>query len=235
MPTRFRVFHYTEPEMLSSDALGIARIAKTMASRIITDIDKSSQYEQVDILNKELEDRAQLHCDKWIVGTDTHMSLYSGAQGSGTKPLLLQPQSLPPSEQYRVSTVKSFSGDVSGVIGEAIFSLLLIKYFGLVDQDFAHFRADKRLGIYPDFGIYRVSARLESRLDWDGRSTICIPVPAEVKALTTATKEAVQGRLKKAILQIQCFQLQQRGTGIVCIAIRNQRLRSYDVALIWGR
>jgi hypothetical protein len=234
-----RIFNYREPKLLSEDT---KTLVENLTSHIYADWERinsslpRSSCESLTISVVELDGRAQLHCDKWIEEAAMHMSLYSAAQQPSGTPQVVSPDSV--AGQRQILKYKSFSGDVSGVIGEALFSLILVKHFKLTDFDFAHFRADKTSGLHPDFGIYVMSDELRTELDWDGKSTIDLPVPVEVKTITTASTSIIKERLFKAIEQIKNYWRRTRrpgGTSIICVAIRNQYLCSYDVALIWGR
>jgi hypothetical protein len=133
--------------------------------------------------------------------------------------------------------------DVSGVIGEAIFSCLLVQEFDLLDEHFAHFRADKQSGFFPDFGIFFLSDELRARLEWDSVAVVGPIVPAEVKTVTGADTADIKPRLIKAIEQVQNFWVRVSGgvatgvgqSGIICLAVRNQDLAAYDITLIWGK
>jgi hypothetical protein len=221
-------------------------VAKARAREIIRDLRSGSGATSTTLSSTYVDDRAQLHCDKWIEETSFHISRYSAAKKIADKPRLSTPTtraSTPPEAQRLIIQYKSFSGDVSGVIGEAIFSCLLVQQFDLQDKDFAHFRADKLSGIFPDFGIFLLSAALETRLNWDGRGLRGPVIPAEVKTVTSANTGDIRYKLIKAIQQVQNFWVRINGgaltqdgeSGVICLAVRNQDRGAYDIALIWGR
>lgn len=227
-----RLFNYREPALLTGN---IVTIASTHTDKILLDISKTTGFTAVTLSKKLINDRAQRHADKWIEETAIHLSLYSSA--GSARPRLKKPWRLSTKEKNKILKTKSFSGDVSGVIGESIFSSLLIEHFKHKETDFAHFRASVKSGVYPDFGIYRPSTKLRDKEYWgDPLPTFEIPLPAEVKTVTDAEKSAIKGRLTKAIEQIRNYWATEGtdGASIICIALRNSDLSSYDLALIWG-
>jgi hypothetical protein len=226
-----RIFFHREPDLISGD---IAQITERLATAVLNDFESDNPSITLTISPKELDDRAQFHADKWVEETALHMQQYADAP----RPMLTQPTgNVPQQDQRLIINYKSISGDVSGVIGEALFSLLLVKHFQLDGSDFAHLRADKTSGFYPDFGIYQLSNSLQQQLNWDGNSIIGLSVPAEVKTISKLEKSQLKPKLRKATEQIRNYWLRQNGTGasIVCVAARNTQIKSYDVTIIWGR
>lgn len=242
-----RLFQYNTPGMFScyGSPHDVKFLAKVMTQRIIGDLKSGGSAPIIKLKSAFIDDRAQLHCDKWIEETAIHMSCYSAAQEFSNRPQLSvpNPQSAVPTNLRRLLVqYKAFSGDVSGVIGEAIFSGLLVQHYGLSDVDFAHFRADKLSGIFPDFGIFRPSISLESNLNWNGVPLPRPVIPAEVKTVSAPIKSDIGARLRKAIQQVQNFWVRVNGgvirndeAAIICMLIRNQERAAYDVALMWGR
>jgi hypothetical protein len=243
-----RVFQYNVGGVFSS--FGWPYQVKSLAKLTTTTILKNLANGSAPIIKLKaafVDDRAQLHCDKWIEETAIHMSLYSAAQEFLNKPKLSVTAStggLPSALKRLLLRYKAFSGDVSGVIGEAIFSSLLVQHYGLTDTDFAHFRADKLSGIFPDFGIFRLSISLENSLIWNGTPlrTSGPGIPAEVKTVSFATTGDIRAKLRRAIEQVQNFWIRVNSGGfqndeaaIICLVIRNQQRAAYDVALIWAR
>ena len=217
-----------------------------LTKKIIAGIKSGIRARTIPLSSAYVDDRAQLHCDKWIEETSFHISKYSAAKKFSDKPPLTTPSSgsiITPDVSRLIIHYKAFSGDVSGVIGEAIFSCILVQEFGLKDEYFAHFRADKQSGIFPDFGIFFLSSKLKGRLEWDKVSVAGGIVPAEVKTVTSANVTEIKPKLIKAVGQVQNFWVRVNGgvatgaghSGIVCLAVRNQHLGAYDIALIWGK
>ena len=226
-----RVFYHREPNLINGD---IAQITEQAAATILNRIENSSPNITLTISPKELDDRAQFHADKWVEETALHMQQYSDAP----RPVLTQPTgNVPQQDQRLIINYKSISGDISGVIGEALFSLLLVNHFQLIGSDFAHLRADKISGFYPDFGIYQPSNLLRQELNWDGNSIIGPSTPAEVKTISNFSKSQLKPKLRKATEQIRNYWIRHNGTGasIICVAARNTQIKSYDIVIIWGR
>jgi hypothetical protein len=183
----------------------------------------------------EVKDRAQMHCDKWVEEVGVHFALYASAR----QPTDIPPLSVPAiaRNNREVMKYKVYSGDVSGVIGETLFSLLLTKQFGLLDDHFAHLRADKSSGIYPDFAIYHPTQKLINRLHWRSGMVNTRPIPAEVKTGNKPTKQSIKPQIEKAILQIRNYWYRlgpPEEPSIICIAVRNPNNQSYDLCVIWG-
>jgi len=111
----------------------------------------------------QLDHIASLHCDKWLEGTARHMDLYANALET---PQLPQPTAHGTVYgKFKTIKYKSFSGDASGMIGEALFAFVLTEHFGLSEAGFAHFGASKSTGIFPDFGIHEISQKLQVAFD----------------------------------------------------------------------
>jgi hypothetical protein len=243
----FRLFH----QNVSGVFLAFGRtydvkfLAKSLSANIFRQVN-SGAAQTIKFKAAFVDDRAQLHCDKWIEETATHMACYSAAQEL-SRPKLFVPNlssKLEPELRRLLIQYKAFSGDVSGVIGEALFSAILVQHFGLNDTDFAHFRADKLSGIFPDFGIFRLSTDLEAKLNWNGvplrTNGPCLP--AEVKTLSTSSVADMREKLRRAIQQVQNFWIRVNGgvmrhdeAAVICLVIRNQDRAAYDIVLIWAR
>ena len=242
-----RLFQYNHAGVFSCYGVphDVKSLAKLITQRILNDVNAGSSASLVKIKSAFVDDRAQLHCDKWIEETAMHMSCYSAAQELSNRPVLAVPKSsstLPPDVRRLLIQYKAFSGDVSGVIGEAIISALLVQHFNLSDIDFAHFRADKLSGIFPDFGIFNPSTSLTTCLSWNGTAIPGPVIPAEVKTVSTPVATDMSAKLRKAIEQVQNFWIRLNGgvmpnnpAGIIAVVIRNQERAAYDVALIWAR
>lgn len=194
----------------------------------------------INVPGAQLNDIASVHCDKWIEETALHMNRYASAHRTPK----LSPPSSPRPGLYGglpVITHKSFSGDASGVIGEALFVFVFTNYFDLNETDFAHFGVSKSTGIFPDFGIHSTSAKLRKALKKHRITGLSLArtrlIPAEVKATTSPSLSVVKGRLDKAIRQIRSFwrirAMAERGTSIVFVALRNPSRAAYDGVIIW--
>jgi len=177
----------------------------------------------------EINDRAQVHCEKWVEEVGYHFARYSTAAQT---PSLAFPGSQ--STNRRILKSKVYSGDVSGTIGEALFSLYLLKCFSLSDGDFAHLRADSGSGVYPDFAVYMPSQQMLSNFGWT--IPLVSEIPAEVKSANEFTRSAIRPRIVKSIQQIRNFWVKRNlteGPSMIGLTVRNQRQQTYDLVVIW--
>jgi len=202
----------------------------------------------ITLTEAELDHIASIHCDKWVEGTARHFMLYAGS----SKPSLIQPKEQAEFSDYNTAKIKGFSGDISGVIGEALFALTLVKKYNLSETDFVHFSATDK--IFPDFGIYNTSqsfaASAQKALNraptFNSSRTLLYAhvLPAEVKAFTGSqiTEGQLQNRLFKAFLQLRSFWKTRqakrgdkifRGPSIIFIAVLNKTKRAYNGFIIW--
>ena len=177
----------------------------------------------------EINDRAQVHCEKWVEEVGYHFIRYSTALQT---PALAYP--IDQRSNRRILKSKVYSGDVSGTIGEALFSLYLLKCFMLSDSDFAHLRADKMSGVYPDFAIYVPSREMLSNFGWS--SNLLSEIPAEVKSANEFSRQAIYPRLTKSIQQVRNFWNRKQiagGESLIGLTIRNQYEQTYDLVVLW--
>lgn len=117
---------------------------------------------------------------------------------------------------YTEQVSKSYSGDVSSILGESLSILALKQAFSINPYGVAHLRPVKRNIKCPDFIIHRVSQQLEAMFriafrqasglsQYIGRSTISrFPraIPLESKASVTGNLNSAVGR---AISQLHTF------------------------------
>jgi len=173
----------------------------------------------------------ELYADKWIEDIKSHFDKYSNAKYA---PPLSVPRSL--TNNDHIQKTKSFSGDVSGVIGETLFAIVLSEHYQLTYEHIAHFRAHKSIGIYPDFGIYSSTPEFDDALKGRGINFhFQYPFPCEVKTITTIDKGNIIARLHKAIGQVQNYweRYSLSGPSIICVCLRNFLKNSYDLHFIW--
>jgi hypothetical protein len=194
---------------------------------------------RVDVPPVQLDDIATLHCDKWIEGTALHMSLYASTQ----KAPVLQSSNATPYSTLPIVTYKAFSGDASGVIGEALFVFTLTEHLGLDISDLTHLGASKSTGIFPDFGVHALSSGLRDSFAAYGiaaaqdlaRNHL---IPAEVKSMSNPTSTIVRERLDKAVRQLRSFWRMyasgvDRGASTIYMALRNPDRAAYSGVTIW--
>jgi len=180
------------------------------------------------VIVTEINDRAQVHCEKWVEEIGLHLIQYATAIQS---PDLYYPTSQ--STNGRILKNKVYSGDVSGTIGEALFSLYLSKCLFLSEYDFAHLKADKSSGVYPDFAVYIPSPQMISHFNW---TSVRHEIPVEVKNANEPTRASIRPRLLKAIQQIRNFWNRKNepfGPSLIGLTVRNQNTQAYDLVVIW--
>jgi hypothetical protein len=232
MGSLIRVFELNIPEIAdTSDDPGISPklLGGDITDTILNTIRSIVPSDEFYVEDIEINDRAQVHCEKWVEEVGYHFIRYSTALQT---PTLAFPRSQ--RSNRRILKSKVYSGDVSGTIGEALFSLYLVKCFLLDDSDFAHLRADKMSGVYPDFAIYAPSAAMLSNFNWN--LPLSFEIPAEVKSANEFNRQAIYPRLTKSIQQIRNF-WNRRNTGnepsLIGLTIRNQPEQTYDLVVIW--
>jgi len=121
---------------------------------------------------------------------------------------------------------KTFSGDVSGEIGESLFTYLLLTEMGVDSYEISHLRPGKKSAfLVPDFLIYDTQYRLSSLMH---NSSYRIPLLAEVKGFTGGIEP---GRIFHALEQLQIL-IGRSYTGLVFLAARNQVRRRYDAYVL---
>lgn len=254
---KLRLFEYTDTQLLEPKISPTSKSYKLKINhyaREFLSLSSAKNTCTVEISPSELDHIASLHCDKWLEETGLHMSLYAGAV---ERPKLIDNANNKATIQdFSIAKYRNFSGDVSGVIGEAMFALLLIKHFKLRDIDFAHFGASRSTGIFPDFGIHNISDNLRDsfqnsyRRDNLAHPTINLKqthlMPAEVKAMANPDYSIVKERLGKAFQQIRNFWTTrkikssggkpiERGPSIIFLALRNPIRLAYDGVIIWAK
>jgi hypothetical protein len=231
-----RIFNHVERGVLAcrGDALAVKDRAKAIVKEIEYRIQRDDPDGLLRVSSLLINDLAQLHADKWVENIALHVGLYSTA--------IAAPRMSTPTHIYNddsIQKIKSFSGDVSGVIGETLLTVIMQRCYGLDDECVAHFRAHKSVGIYPDFGIFFATEELCEALKPLGVKTragfLKPAIPCEVKTITTMNTGEAKERVIKAIGQIQSYWLREKtdGVSLLCIAIRNPAKLSYDVNLIW--
>jgi hypothetical protein len=157
---------------------------------------------------------AQIHCEKWVEEVGAHCSLYSGAMDRYDAPALASPVGV--TGEGLILKNKVFSGDVSGTIGEALFSLFLTGSMGV-----------------SDFLIFSRTRSLDDLLG-SGPPSAEYPFPAEVKSVSSPMPQLMAGRIEGGLAQlIQFWGFRRRSVpSVLAIAARNVRLTSYDLFLM---
>jgi hypothetical protein len=121
---------------------------------------------------------------------------------------------------------KTFSGDVSGEIGESLFTYFLLTEMGVDPSEISHLRPGKKATfLVPDFLVYDNSHKLSALV---GRNNYRIPILVEVKGFTGMLEP---NRLSHALEQLQSL-IGRSYIGFVFLAARNQRRRRYDTYMM---
>jgi hypothetical protein len=238
-----RLTHLAEDRIaqsaLEEDDQLIEKVSKYLADEIRRRIKSKSldDWDCFQVENDAIDDLAMKFTDVWIIGVAEHTEQYSATFAT---PKLADSSELP--EDDVIQRSKSFSGDVSGIIGETMFTLVAKRYFELNENCFAHLRPQKN-SEQPDFAVYLPSEHFLQMFKQRGlrASAKDCPIPCEVKAMSTAElpqANEIRNRIRKAMKQLHSFWRirKQLGSGlccgVICVAIRNPR-NSYDVSFIW--
>jgi len=207
---------------------------------------KKTQEEKLgllDIFSPDLDYASTLYCDIWLEGAGLHGQLYTGQREI---PTIGQVESHEELSGFRYSTHRSYSGNASGIIGESLFALVLLKHYKLKENSFAHFGTTR--DFFPDFGIVCTSCEIRDAVNQKIASTNRsiseqYVLPAEVKGITNPDVATVSERVSKAFRQIRSFwgirngQMHEgwsTGPSLVFLALRNPyELDYYCGVLIW--
>src|SRR6185437_4455604 len=99
-----------------------------------------------------------LYAEKQVRGIDENFSEYN----TGRRIQNLVPISPPPVGRSHL-TEKTYSGDVSGDIGESTFTYLLTEILGIDHNNIGHLRPEKKAdALTPDFVIFEKNPSLEA-------------------------------------------------------------------------
>jgi len=178
----------------------------------------------------ELDAYSFLLAEKWIEEAGLHYAYYV----SHIAPPHLQ-MFIPPRVPVEyVLTNKRFSGDVSGIIGEALYLAYIEKVLGLEINNTLHLRpyeglTKKSTMSMADF--YSISTKLLTI------NSIRLPpnsiIIGEAKAFTTPTSADIKERIQKSFQQIECTsQLLSRlgspsSLAIISLALRDCERTTY--------
>jgi hypothetical protein len=121
---------------------------------------------------------------------------------------------------------KTFSGDVSGEIGESLFTYFLVTEMGIDSSEISHLRPGKKAPfLVPDFLVLDSGFSLAPLV---GRNSYPRPLLAEVKGFTGKLEP---NRIKHALEQLKPL-VRRSYIGIVFLAARNQNRRCYDAYVL---
>lgn len=159
-----------------------------------------------------LEELNMLYAEKQVRGIDENFSEYNtGIRIQNSVP------SSPLPTGVRYLTEKTFSGDVSGDIGESTFTYFLREILDIDHDNIGHLRPEKKIdAITPDFVISERNLPLESEIF---REPYTIPLFAEVKS-STGLMDA--NRIRKGLSQLQTvMRLKKNSHGLLFLLYRN--------------
>jgi|GEM_PF-3043907 len=122
---------------------------------------------------------------------------------------------------------KTFSGDVSGEIGESLFAYFLIAEMGIDWADIGHTRPGKKAAfLVPDFLI---SDSLFGLAGLVGKTNYPLPLLAEVKGFTGKLDP---GRIAHAFEQLKALIQKRSYVGLVFLAARDLHRRRYNAYVL---
>jgi hypothetical protein len=144
----------------------------------------------------------------------------------GTRIRLNVPVHRPP-RRLRYLIQKFFSGDVSGDIGEALFTYFIIQEMRIAPYFVGHTRPEKRQGfLSPDFLVWDNSFNMAGLLQ---KTSFPLPLLCEVKGFTGLIDVS---RIYHALLQLRRLILNRLYIGMVFLALRNETRHGYDAYVI---
>lgn len=151
------------------------------------------------------------YAEKWITRIDDNFLNYDLAT---MPPSLHIPQSSPPkNSRITYLTIKSFSGDVSGIIAESIF-IYFLHSIGVNINLVGHIRPLKKIGGFlPDFLIYDKKYAMRNLISGNYN----LPIYAEVKGSIRIINKY---RWYKAITQLAKVLRQKNDCGIIFLIFK---------------
>jgi len=210
----------------------LMKIATSIRDKIQACREKGCASESLSFKEKLVNDMAAMHADTWIEGVALHTMEYS----TKTKSDRPDHHVLDEAGNRNVRN-KRISGDVSGVIGETLFSVVLREHYEMDEySDYCHLIKPNRMR-YPDFGIIKPSSlfieEMKNRSVFTHYSNITIP--CEVKTFSSFEYKPLD-RIRDAADQLVSFWYSKKlteGVGVICIPILNTDNGSYDLFFVW--
>lgn len=208
----------------------LAKVAICIRDRVKNLIEGDSPDETLPYSERLINDMAEMHADTWIEGVGLHTVEYSTTTKRPTHHTITTSGS-------KAVANKRISGDVSGVIGETLFSVVLREYYKMSEySDYSHLARPNNLK-YPDFGIVDPSDKFKGEMlhrgVFDHYSGFTIP--CEVKTFSDFTYKPLD-RIRHATDQLVSFWYNKglvKAVGMICIPILNTSSGSYDLYLVW--
>ncbi len=222
-------------ERISAGSIGSATDIKDSAESLVStflgkvELDNADFRLQIDLGVLNLY--AQKHSESWVEKIDHHFGIYTAARrtptlrgGGSTVPI-----------PFKKLKYKRFSGDVSGVIGEALMVYLLSSHYGVSQSNITHLRGTKSTGVAPDFYVNKVTRRLSELMDPSNQGSVRPPVLAEAKGATNMNGPDIRNKLEKALSQIAgckaAFDRQRVRYGLAGIFVRDYVRQTYHCLL----
>jgi len=178
----------------------------------------------------ELDAYSYLLVEKWMEEAGLHYAYYVSHFAPPHLQMFIPPRVL---VEY-ILTNKRFSGDVSGIIGEALYLAYIEKVLGLDTNDTLHLRPYKGLtekSIISMADFYSISTKLLTI------NSIRVPpnsiIIGEAKACTTPTAADIKEKIRKSFQQIRCTSrlLSRLGSpsslAIISLALRDCERTTY--------
>ncbi len=204
----------------SKSELQLEHEARTVIANIPTNCRVPFRNFLVDLASLEICNSR--FSEKQVTRIDDNFCHYS----FGTRLVLNRPSWRAP-KGARCLVKKTFSGDVSGEIGESLFAYFLISEMGVDRTEVGHTRPGKKTAfLVPDFLIWDSSYRLATLI---GKTNYRLPLLAEVKGFTGALDP---GRIGHALEQLQVLIQKRDYLGLIFLAARNLRRRCYDAYVL---
>jgi hypothetical protein len=220
MATLLQVQAFSYPSVINLAPLNGGQIVN-VAESIAATLGSSSLFRAFYVNPALFEQRNIQYSEKQVTRIDDNFYYYSKGIRFGQQAL---GQSPPSGINYLIR--KSFSGDVSGDIGEALFAYFIVQEMGVAANSLAHTRPEKRRGLTPDFVVWDASHNLSTLLQ---AKNYMLPVLAEVKGFTGIIDPA---RISHALSQLRALGSNPSLFGLVFLAIRNEARRGYDVYIV---
>lgn len=209
----------------------LAKVAVCIRDRVKKLIEEDKPDESLMYSQRLINDMAEMHADTWIEGVGLHTVEYSTTTKRPTHHTITTSGS-------KAVTNKRISGDVSGVIGETLFSVVLREHYKMNEySDYSHLTKPNTLR-YPDFGIVDPSDEFKDEMSCQGVFVHYsgFTIPCEVKTFSHFAYKPLD-RIRDAADQLVSFWYNKslvKGVGMICIPILNRSNGSYDLYLVWS-
>jgi hypothetical protein len=221
MSTSLQVNVFLYPHVINTGPLNEDQIADE-AEKITGNLGSSHLFRTF-LVNPVLFEQFNFqYSEKQVTRIDDNFFYYS----LGTRFRIQSPSQSPP-RRIRYLIRKSFSGDVSGDIGEALFAYFMIQEMGVHNDRLGHTRPEKKRNLLtPDFVVLERTSALSALLQ---TSNYPLPILAEVKGFTGFVDRT---RVSHALGQLQALGSNPSLFGMAFLATRNESRRGYDAYVV---